>query len=316
MSKRVEVSINNWVPFGMTREACNALVDGIPSYMESSLLDWLNSAEVLLCGGYVIPSRPEVGRRHQLINRFDRQTRRLSGLYGNDIYDATSEMEELGDICLQYVDFLIHELCELRDAPYYASMWEVKDLNKIEPCLDELERILAESGSRWKVGVRNGYEGLEERVDSTMQTMADDVMEKTDETSARLLSEAWHALFGRNPDYSKAYTTAIKAVETIAAPMVSPKNSRYTLSSLAKEMREQKWGFEIEPNPDGAVEGGIAQVMMNAMMYSHSDRHPANGVEDGVKEIVKEHAEAAVYSAVYLVQCFKSGLVLSPKGKE
>lgn len=305
----------DWIPFGVSQEESNALVDGIPSYMESSLLDWLNSAEVLLCGGYMIPSRPEAGRRHQLINRFDRQTRRLSGLYGNDIYDAVSGTGGMGDVYLQYTDFLIHELCNLKNDPYDLSSLEMSNLNKVEPCLDELEDILAESGSKWKVGMRNGYEGLEERVNSTMQAMADEVMEDPDELSGQLLSEAWHAIFGHNPNYSLAYATAIKAVEAIALREISPNDSKATLSKAAQVMRDQKWSFELEPNPAGKVDGGIAQVIMNAMMNSQPDRHGgAASVED--IEVSKERAEAAVYSAVYLIQCFKSGLVLSPKKDE
>ena len=305
----------DWIPLGVSQEESNALVDGIPSYMESSLLDWLNSAEMLLCGGYAFSRRPEGRLRHRLINRFDRQIRQLSELDGSDIYEAASEMEELGNVYLQYTDFLIHELCNMRGMQYNLSALEAVDVSKIEPCLDELESILAESGSRWKVGVRNGYEGLEERVDSTMQAMADEVMDDPNELSGQLLSKSWHAVFGQNPDYSLAYATAIKAVEAITLPEISPNDSKATLSKAAQVMRGQKWGFELEPNPAGKVDGGIAQVVMNAMMNSQPDRHGGTASVEDI-EVSKERAEAAVYSAVYLIQCFKSGLVLKPKKDE
>ena len=145
-----------------------------------------------------------------------------------------------------------------------------------------------------------------------MQDMADDAMCDSNEASSRLLSKAWHALFGQNPNYSLAYSTAIKAVEAVAIPMVSPRDLDCTLSKAAQVMRDQGWGFELEPNPAGKVEGGIVQVIMNAMMNSQPDRHGgAASAEDA--EVSKERAEAAVYSAVYLIQCFKSGLVLPPK---
>ena len=69
-------------------------------------------------------------------------------------------------------------------------------------------------------------------------------------------------------------------------------------------MRDQKWSFQIEANPKNNVNGGVIQLLMSALMYSHSDRH---GSGDGV--ITEEKAKAAVFSAVFLVQIFSSGLV-------
>lgn len=307
----------SWIPFGMTEEQSSVLVDGIPSYMRGSLLDWLNFAELLLCRDSESPGVVDKQRRRQLINRFDRTTRQDSGLIKASIRSIDLDNPHQENTCLQYVDFLIHELCELKKEWGFFRPTD----SEVDSCLSALERILSESGSKWKVGTRNGYAGLEERVDSMLQDMADEVMRDPGESSSQLLSKSWHALFGKNPNYSMAYTTAIQAVEAVACPMVSPKDVNATLSKSACVMRDQGWNFVLKPKPKSEKEmqvggsnerihGGIASVLMDAMMYSQPNRH---GGANEVKEPTKEQAEAAVYSAVYLVQCFKSGLVLPPE---
>jgi len=173
--------------------------------------------------------------------------------------------------------------------------------------IQNLDIILEESGSKWKVGERNSICGLEERVDPAMQQMADDVMDSSS-GYGKLLSEAWHYTFGREPNYSAAYSTAIKAVESIALPIVEPKNKKSTLSKASQVMRDQHWEFQIEAREENNVPGGVIQLLMSGLMNSQPDRH--GGPDSGV--VSKEKAQAAVYSAVFLIQCFKAGLVRRP----
>ena len=105
-----------------------------------------------------------------------------------------------------------------------------------------------------------------------MQQMVDNAMDSSSGYGQQL-SEAWHYMFGREPNYSAAYEAAIKAVESIALPMVEPNNKD-----------------------------------SSGLMNSQPDRH---GGPDPVA-VSREKAQAAVYSAVFLVQCFKAGLVRRP----
>lgn len=69
-----------------------------------------------------------------------------------------------------------------------------------------------------------------------MQQMVDNAMDSSSGYGQQL-SEAWHYMFGREPNYSAAYAAAIKAVESIALPMVEPNNKDSTLSKASRVMR-------------------------------------------------------------------------------
>lgn len=105
-----------------------------------------------------------------------------------------------------------------------------------------------------------------------MQQMADDVMDSSS-GCGKQLSEAWHYMFGCEPNYSAAYEAAIKAVESIALPMVEPNNKDSTLSKAARVMRDQRWEFQIEAREENNVPGGVIQLLMSGLMNSQPDRH-------------------------------------------
>lgn len=128
-------------------------------------------------------------------------------------------------IGLMYLDYLIEKLDELRedyDSSLVSGRMPIVD-SAVEYLYEDLEKILSESGSKWRVGKRNGYCGLEERVSPMMQQIADELVESKSSAS-QLLSDAWHSMFGRNPDYSEAYATAVKSVEAVVLPIVEPNN--------------------------------------------------------------------------------------------
>lgn len=85
-----------------------------------------------------------------------------------------------------------------------------------------------------------------------MQQMVDNAMDSSSGYGQQL-SEAWHYMFGREPNYSAAYEAAIKAVESIALPMVEPNNKDSTLSKAARVMRDQRWEFQIEAREENNV---------------------------------------------------------------
>lgn len=66
-----------------------------------------------------------------------------------------------------------------------------------------------------------------------MQQMADPII-RSDTSAGKHLSKAWNCAFGRIPDYSQAYSEAIKAVEAATTPVLSPKDADATLSKMHK----------------------------------------------------------------------------------
>lgn len=296
----------SWVPFGMEEGKPSVLVDGVPDYMKKSLIDWMMQAELLLCcGGTSIYGEKwlDEDTRYELIKEFDRRTRQESHLCDvapNKYFEESMNADLIG---LQYTDFLLMKLDEdMRDEQCIFPSSE-----EFHSHIQNLDTILEESGSKWRVGERNSICGLEERVDPAMQQMVDNAMDSSSGYGQQL-SEAWHYMFGREPNYSAAYAAAIKAVESIALPMVEPSNKDSTLSKASRVMRDQHWEFQIEAREENNVPGGVIQLLMSGLMNSQPDRH--GGPDSGV--VSKEKAQAAVYSAVFLIQCFKAGLVRRP----
>lgn len=296
----------SWVPFGMEEGKPSVLVDGVPDYMKKSLVDWMMQAELLLCcGGTSIYGEKwlDEDTRYELIKEFDRRTRQESHLCDDTTNKYFEENMNADLIGLQYTDYLLMKLDEdMRDEQCIFPSSE-----EFHSHIQNLDTILEESGSKWKEGERNSICGLEERVDPAMQQMVDNAMDSSSGYGQQL-SEAWHYMFGREPNYSAAYAAAIKAVESIALPMVEPNNKDSTLSKASRVMRDQHWEFQIEAREENNVPGGVIQLLMSGLMNSQPDRH--GGPDSGV--VSKEKAQVAVYSAVFLIQCFKAGLVRRP----
>ena len=169
-----------------------------------------------------------------------------------------------------------------------------------------LDAILASGGSKWKVGMRDGVAGLEERVPQGVQDAAEAVMAKPGH-AGKLLSEAWHAAFGINPDPERAYAKAIKAVEAAAIPVVSPKNKDATLGTVVAQMRQQgDWKLELTREHKTHTTQQVVLGMAQALWTGQNDRHAG---QPGYTPSTPAEAEAAVMLAVPLVQWFSSGAI-------
>jgi hypothetical protein len=167
-----------------------------------------------------------------------------------------------------------------------------------------LEDILATSGSAWKVGNRDGHPGLERRVPVGVQEVADHVMNVAGDAGRRL-SEAWHAVFGVNPDPSKAYGLAIKAVEDAAKPVVTPKDRLATLGKMNNVVRDQGWSLPLQREDPNSPTSEVLLGMMRALWSGQVDRH--GGSDESEHCVTQVAAESAVLLAVPLVQWFSSG---------
>lgn len=261
----------------------DALHEDIPDWLAPSLALWLDAA-------FRDPSARITGRTYnvELILKCERKLR-LSGLaedvrnFGGEV--LISNYDDPATFAV--VDFLVH------DSPFGGAY--------------ELETMLEEAGSAWKVGTRNGVAGLERRVSAAVQEAADHVMSQAGDAGQRL-SEAWHAAFGLKPNSSQAYGLAIKAVEDAAAPVVSPKNRKATLGMISGAIRDQgDWSLPFDEEDDHFPSGTTVRAMMRTLAAGQTDRH--GGAEGNHSPITQEAAEAAVMLAVPLVQWFTSSAV-------
>lgn len=180
---------------GSTPEKQAALVAGIPQWMRRPLSEWLKPLIT-----------PSTTREAKMLRVFD-QKRRIPGvLHSGTMEDfgfreVESHLNDYPSEYFQLVDFLVYSLT----AAGYSTT------------LSELEEILLDCGSEWKVGTRDGFAGLEKRVPEGVQTAADAAM-ATPGHAGTLLSEAWHAVYGVNPKPEAGYRQAVLAIEGCCNP--------------------------------------------------------------------------------------------------
>lgn len=194
------------------------------------------------------------------------------------LFSAMSESE-----FLDYIDYLIF-LAAQRDDP--------------QELLPLLEQVLAEGGSEWRVGTRDGFASLEKRVPEGVAAAAREAIASSG-TAGLLLAEAWHAAFGKAPDEEEAYEKAIKAVEQAGAHIVAPNNRRSTLGTMVRDMTSQgDWKLDLPTSSSD-----VPVKMAEALWVGQESRHGGNGY----RKPSPEEAQAAVMLAVPLVQWFSSG---------
>lgn len=187
---------------------------------------------------------------------------------------------------LQFVDFLLHQMA---GHPWWASQR-----------VDELRTLLTRAGSALTVGERDGHPALVTRVPAGVADAVRGAI-AAHESAGALLSEAWHAAFGRDPDPEEAHAKAIKAVEEAGVAVVSPKNKIATLGTMLRDMEaQQDWVL-----PLSSVAANVPIEMAKALWEGQDSRHGGNNY----RKPTAAEAEAAVMLAVPLVQWFASGVL-------
>jgi len=252
--------------------------------MEQALYRWID--EVAWDISFESPSNLA-----SLVAKFDMKTRAARPI-GQELGRSLPSSVFRGraaDETLVFADFLIAEIERSGGHSYQ---------------IPQLTSVLSQAGSEWTVSTRGASSGLVKRVPEGVQLAADAASQLPGE-AGRLLSEAWHAAFGRVPNPSEAYSKAIKAVESSASAVVTPSDQRSTLGKIAQVMRDQgNWELPLEDDPANSSTG-VVYSMVRALWSGQSDRHGGNGH----RSPTGEEAEAAVLLAVPLVQWFASGAV-------
>ncbi|WP_228978593.1 hypothetical protein [Streptomyces sp. DH12] len=174
-----------------------------------------------------------------------------------------------------------------------------------------LSHILNEGGSAYRV--MDDHAGLEERVtpaarEAVRRTIAEAQAATTVGSAADHLDTAWRAAYGRNPDPVRAYSEAIKAVESAAQSVVQPNHPKATLGTMRGEIRGARNKFRSALHtPAGSDPVAAVEAMMSALWGGQTSRH--GGQAATVAETL-DAARAAVHLAATLVQWFLSGAVM------
>ena len=164
--------------------------------------------------------------------------------------------------------------------------------------LSELEELLSSGGSAW----RATPDGLERRVDETLQSVADAVF-VTNDRPADYLKSAWHKAWGRNPDASGAHQDAVDAAEAAYAPIVSPDNDRATLGTIIRDIRAKPPKYQVRLQTKTAEKDVCRIVGMMELLWESQRRH---GTDDRSRETIEE-ARDAVALATTLVHLAQQG---------
>lgn len=208
-----------------------------------------------------------------------------------DINGPARLFEGLGDGALLVIDWLVFD--------------NVEDGGR-QRHNEELELVLRAGGSKWTVGLRDGLAGLELRVPEGVHEAARAAMAMPGNAGV-LLSEAWHAAYGINPDPEKAYAKAIKAVEAAAIPVVSSTNAAATLGTVISQLRDQgNWKLGLTREHTTHTTQQVVLGMAQALWTGQNDWHAG---QPGYTPSTPAEAEAAVMLAVPLVQWFSSGAI-------
>jgi hypothetical protein len=276
--------VKDWVPLSRRgADAGEAPYRGVPAHLVPPLMVWLGEYET-----------------HEILRKVAMQARVPYQPYLS--HDAHFRLQAVTS-GLQTVADQQTALLDVVEGILYARVHEALGSSErqiAKGCAESLDEILALGGSHWRVNTDH----LEARVDDAVREAVEQARNASKGTSASThLRDAWAACYGRNPVPGKAYSEAIKAVESASAPVVSPKNSKATLGTILGDLRANPglWQFAIAP-------GSISPVIdaMSTLWDGQTDRH--GGVLP-TAPIAPMAEEAALLLAATLVHWFARGAV-------
>lgn len=267
------------------------LSEGVPDWLLIPLLDWLEKElrawsatqlSIRLRISILDSDSPERAVRAALEERARESER---GRW--DVLDA--------------VDYLIQSDLD-GDLAIPADWVEGRPIAGSEP-LAVLDRLLITGGSAYHY--RKGR--LERRVDPATVTAFERVAATADDDASLHLQRAWQATYGRDPEPSRAYGEAVRAVEAVACRVVLPNDPKPTLGKVIARLRDRPDDWQLVLSGEHEAEGiAPLRVMLQLLWTAQRSRHA--GGPDTRDQLLAE-AEAAILLAITCVQWFASGFV-------
>jgi hypothetical protein len=269
-----------------------ALHDGVPTWLDKPLRDWLasgldepTSKRVMLRLKLTFENRYYKSNMHQLVGQ-------PSGMDLLTVVDAAVQLHTLW-------------------ADVDKSGWDSDvRVDRFATILRDLDQILTDGASLYRFDIEGRC--LVRRVDETAQQAADQAIASTTKPAADHLRAAWVAAYGLNPEPDKVFNEAIRAVEEVACPLVEQKKAAAgsaTLGTVIGELGKNsphKWELVL-PGKDGQPSEVMPIVsMMEALWQAQCSRH---GGAPKSRRQSQDEAEAAVHLAALLVQWLSTGVL-------
>ena len=173
-----------------------------------------------------------------------------------------------------------------------------------------LEHILKSAGHVLRVSPDGSR--LVERIEPALWDEYEQVTQLDDQAS-KYMQEAWALAFGREPNLSDAWGRAIKAIETLLKPIVSPKNNKATIGSMTSALRQSpdKWKCKLPDrfyNVNGEINSkrGI-EVFVDALatIGYQPDRHGSDQPQD----VDEATARSVLFLATTVVGWLRDGIL-------
>lgn len=274
---------DNWEPLSVRRNQRQPFtpVDGVPDVLWQYAMRWIENAvnddASIVCG-------------LSIELRLERAGSYLD--YQGAKYAIRACLEETGHdqiAALDVIDWLLGHGCGQADA---------------------LEYILKSAGHVLRVSPDG--DRLVERIDPALWVEYEQVTQPDDQAS-QYMQEAWALTFGRDPNLSDAWGKAIKAIETLLKPIVSPKNNKATIGSMTNELRQSpdKWECklpdrEYKANGETNVKPGI-EVFIDALatIGYQPDRHGSDQPQD----VDEATARSVLFLATTVVGWLRDGIL-------
>lgn len=260
-----------------------SLVDNVPQFMRHGIKEWIQQA---------INGDNRLVALMALELRIDELSDNIDNFYPDDAVIACIQRSGPWDMydesmALDVIDWLLGHGCG--------------DAQSLEHVLKAAGHVLRVSpdGSR-----------LVERIEPTLWDEYEQVTQPDDQVS-QYMQEAWALAFGRDPNLSDAWGRAIKAIETLLKPIVSPKNKKATIGSMTSELRQapDKWECKLPDrvyNVNGEINSkrGI-EVFVDALatIGYQPDRHGSDQPQD----VDEATARSVLFLATTVVGWLRDG---------
>ncbi|MGW4905042.1 hypothetical protein [Streptomyces sp. NPDC004270] len=172
-----------------------------------------------------------------------------------------------------------------------------------------LQRLLDDGRSAFTLSA-NGR-ALVHRVDPTITTLLGTAARAADQpdrgSASDHLRRAYTAAYALRPEPGRAYSEAIKAVECAAHATVEPGNTKATLGTMLRELRQHPGQWDVAlPGRTGAEGEATVTAMVSLLWTGQTSRH---GGQQPTREETPAEARMAVDLAVSLVRWFADGAV-------
>ena len=163
-----------------------------------------------------------------------------------------------------------------------------------------LRGFLRDSGSAWEVD----EEGRElTRRAPPEQHEAYQAAIAPGDAASRHLQDAWRAAWSHHePSARDAYDGAVKALESVLKPIVSPTNNRTTLGTIVRDLRKKPAKWDTRFGGEQTVETLVALLRE---LWSTQDRHG----EEEYRTNTLEEAQDAVMIAIAVVGIVRRGFL-------